>query len=51
MEIEIEKYVNGKKVKVPLSEANKPKPKNDKERLEQYKGERSEIDKEKKAWY
>lgn len=44
----IGRIVNGKFVQVPLSEATRPsKVRNDKERLAAYRGERSEVDKEK----
>ncbi len=45
----IGKIVNGKFVSVPLSEAIRPKPLSDKERLARYRGERNEIDSEKRG--
>jgi hypothetical protein len=45
----IGKIVNGKFVSVSLQDAAKPKPISDKERLARYRGERNEIDKEKRG--
>jgi len=48
MAVEIERFINGKLVKVPLSKASDPKPQTDEQRLRNYRGERLESDKDKK---
>ncbi len=49
MSIEIEKIVNGKRVKVALKDANKPNTNmSDKDRLERYRGEKAEAEKMRK---
>lgn len=48
MTVTVERYIKGKMVKVPLSEAAKPIPKTDEQRLQNYRAQRGQFIKDKK---